>query len=80
MGQSVAETSVSAGKTVDTIGADMQRISAQTLPDLERLMGEMAALAASLRRLSDQTERDPRGLLFGRQPVPSGPGETGTRR
>jgi len=79
MGQSVAATSNSAGKTVDTIGADMQRISAQTLPELERLMGELAALTASLRRLSDQTERDPRGLLFGRQPVPAGPGETGTR-
>lgn len=76
MGQSVAVTSNSAGKTVDAIGADMQRISAQTLPELERLMGELTALTASLRRLSDQTERDPRGLLFGRQRVPSGPGET----
>jgi len=79
MGQSVAVTSNSAGKTVDAIGADMRRVSAQTLPELERLMGELAALTASLRRLSDQTERDPRGLLFGRQPVPSGPGETGPR-
>lgn len=79
MGQSVAATSNSAGKTVDTIGADMQRVSAQTLPELERLMGELAALTLSLRRLSDQTERDPRGLLFGRQPISSGPGETGTR-
>jgi phospholipid/cholesterol/gamma-HCH transport system substrate-binding protein len=49
------------------------------LPELERLMGEMAALTTSLRRLSDQTQRDPRGLLFGRQPVPAGPGEQGTR-
>jgi len=79
MGQSVAATSGSAGKTVDTIGTDRQRISAQTLPELERLMGELAALTASLRRLSDLTERDPRSLLFGRQPVPAGPGETGPR-
>lgn len=77
MGQSVAATSDSAGKTVDVIGSDMQRISAQTLPELERLMREMAALTTSLRRLSDQTERDPRGLIFGRRPVPAGPGETG---
>ncbi len=76
MGQSVTTTSNSAGKTVDTIGADMQRISAQTLPELERLMHELSALTTSLRRLSDQTQRDPRGLIFGRQPVPSGPGET----
>lgn len=79
MGQSVAATSDGTGKTVDAIGADMQRISAQTLPELERLMGEMAALTASLRRLSDQTGRDPRALLFGRQPVPAGPGEIGPR-
>ena len=79
MGQSVATTSDGAGKTVDAIGADMQRVSAQTLPELERLMGELAALTASLRRLSDQTERDPRSLLFGRQPVPAGPGEKGSR-
>ncbi len=79
MGQSVAATSDGAGKTVDAIGADMQRISAQTLPELERLMSELTALTKSLRRISDQTERDPRGLLFGRQPVPLGPGESGTR-
>lgn len=77
MGRSVTATSNGAGKTVDAIGADMQRISAQTLPELERLMGELTALTKSLRRLSDQTERDPRGLLFGRQPVQAGPGETG---
>ncbi len=79
MGQSVVATSNGTGKTVDAIGADMQRISAQTLPELERLMGELTALTRSLRRLSDQTERDPRGLLFGRQPVQAGPGETGTQ-
>ena len=42
---------------------------------MERLLGEMSLLSASLRRLSEQTERDPRGLLFGRKPVPDGPGE-----
>ena len=78
MGDSVALTSTSAGKTVDTVGADVKRISAQTLPELERLMGELSALSSSLRRLSEQTERDPRGLLFGRKPVPPGPGEVGS--
>ena len=47
------------------------------LPELELLLGELSVLATSLRRLSEQTERDPRGLLFGRKPVPDGPGETG---
>jgi phospholipid/cholesterol/gamma-HCH transport system substrate-binding protein len=77
MGNEVALTSVSAGKTVDAVGADVKRFSVETLPELERLLGELSALTTSLRRLSDQTERDPRGLIFGRQPVPAGPGEKG---
>jgi len=78
MGVSVTQTSVSTGKAVDTVGADVRRFSTETLPELERLIGELSSLSTSLRRLSEQTERDPRGLLFGRQPVPNGPGETGT--
>jgi phospholipid/cholesterol/gamma-HCH transport system substrate-binding protein len=76
MGQEVARTSVGAGKTVDTVGADLQRFGAATMPELQRLMSELGVLSASLRRLTEQTERDPRGLLFGRQPAPPGPGET----
>ena len=75
MGKEVAATSTSAGKTVDAVGADLTRFSAETLPELERLLGELRALSSSLRRLSQQTERDPRGLLFGRQPALPGPGE-----
>lgn len=54
MGTEVARTSASAGKTVDSVGADVQRLTAETLPELERLLGEMAVLAASLRRLSEK--------------------------
>jgi len=75
MGNDVARTSASAGKTVDAVGADMKRFTAETLPELERLLGELSVLTTSLRRLSEQTERDPRGFLFGRTPVPEGPGE-----
>lgn len=78
MGNEVASTSVSAGKTIDTAGASVKRFSAETLPELERLLGELSVLSASLRRLSEQTERNPAGLLFGRKPVPEGPGEPGT--
>lgn len=79
MGAEVAKTSASAGKTVDAVGADVKRFGSETLPELERLLGELSVLTTSLRRLSEQTERDPRGLLFGRKPVPPGPGEPGTR-
>ena len=78
MGNEVARTSAGAGKTVNSIGADVKRFTAETLPELERLLGELSVLTTSLRRLSEQTERDPRGLLFGHKPVPEGPGEPGT--
>jgi phospholipid/cholesterol/gamma-HCH transport system substrate-binding protein len=78
MGNEVARTSASAGKTVNSIGADVKRFTAETLPELERLLGELSVLAASLRRLTEQTERNPAGLLFGRKPVPAGPGESST--
>lgn len=76
MGNEVTKTSNSAGKTVNAIGADVKRFTAETLPELERLLGELSVLSASLRRLTEQTERNPAGLLFGRRPVPDGPGES----
>jgi phospholipid/cholesterol/gamma-HCH transport system substrate-binding protein len=75
MGNEVARTSASAGKTVNSIGAEVERFTAETMPELERLLGELSVLTTSLRRLSEQTERDPRGFLFGRKPAPEGPGE-----
>ena len=75
MGNEVASTSASAAKTVDQVGADLQRLGNDTLPELKRLLVELGTLSVSLRRLSEQTERDPRGLLFGRKPVAPGPGE-----
>lgn len=78
MGDEVAKTSTSAGKTVNSIGADVKRFTAETLPELERLLGELSVLSASLRRLTEQTERSPAGLLFGRKAVPDGPGESST--
>jgi phospholipid/cholesterol/gamma-HCH transport system substrate-binding protein len=75
MGLEVARTSASAGKTVDSVGVDLTRFTSETLPELELLAGELSALSTSLRRLTDQTERNPAGFLFGRTAVPVGPGE-----
>jgi phospholipid/cholesterol/gamma-HCH transport system substrate-binding protein len=75
MGREVAFAGASAGKTVDAVGADVKRFTAETLPELERLLGEMSVLVASLRRLSEKIEGSPGGLLLGRRPVPPGPGE-----
>ena len=76
MGNAVGRTSASVGKTVNSIGTDLNRFTAETLPELERLLGELNTLSISLRRLTEQTERNPASLLFGRKPVPEGPGES----
>jgi phospholipid/cholesterol/gamma-HCH transport system substrate-binding protein len=75
MGTEVARTSASAGTMVDSVGADVKRFTAETVPELERLLGEIGVLAASLRRLSEKIESGPGGLLLGRRQVPPGPGE-----
>ncbi len=76
MGVETAAASRSAGKTITAVGVDVQRLTADTLPELDRLLGELNVLSASLRRLSAQTERSPNSLVFGRSPVPDGPGES----
>lgn len=76
MGQEATAASALAGKAAQAVGADVQRFGAETLPEVQRLLGELGVLSASMRRLSEQTERHPAGLLFGRQPAPLGPGET----
>ena len=75
MANEAERTSASAGKTIDDVGADVKRLTAETLPELERLLGEMSVLATSLRRVSAKFEGSPGGLLLGRRPVPPGPGE-----
>lgn len=76
LGNEAAAASLSARHTVDALGAEVQRASAETLPQLQRLIGELNDLSASMRRLAEQTERNPASLLFGRTSPPPGPGET----
>lgn len=75
LGDAGALASANAGKTVEAVGADVQRLTADTGPELQKLMAELSVLSASLRRLTEQTERAPNSLLFGRSPAPPGPGE-----
>jgi phospholipid/cholesterol/gamma-HCH transport system substrate-binding protein len=76
MGTEVARTAAAATGVVSLASTQLQGLGTDTMPELTRLLGELNALSVSLRRLTEQTERDPRGLLFGRKPVPPGPGET----
>jgi len=69
------KTANNANQTITNVGADVQRFTNETVPQLENLMNELSVLSASLRRLSEQTERNPKSLIFGKTPVPKGPGE-----
>ncbi|HXE38926.1 MAG TPA: MCE family protein, partial [Azonexus sp.] len=75
MADNVTHTSTGTGKTVDAMGAGVKHFTGETLPEMERLLGELGELSLALRRLTEQTERNPSSLLLGRQPVPAGPGE-----
>ncbi len=75
-GNAAAIASTSAGKTVESVGTNIENYTAETLPDVQRLLGELNALSISLKRLVEQTERDPASLLRGRSSVPDGPGES----
>ncbi len=44
MGNEVAATSAGAGKTVSAVGNDVRRFTSETLPELERLLGELSVL------------------------------------
>lgn len=76
LGNDAAAASTNASNTVSAVGADVQRLSATTLTEVQRVLAEISVLAASLRRLSEQTQRDPGSLLRGRSPPTEGPGET----
>lgn len=76
MGNDTSKAAKQAGDTVNRVGGDLQRFTTDTLPELERLLGELSSLSGSLRRLTEQTERNPSSLVFGRGSVQPGPGET----
>jgi phospholipid/cholesterol/gamma-HCH transport system substrate-binding protein len=78
LGNEAALASRAAGQTVARVGADVERLTAQAGPELQRLLDELNVLAVSLRRLTEQTERNPSSLLFGRGKTADGPGENST--
>jgi phospholipid/cholesterol/gamma-HCH transport system substrate-binding protein len=76
MGQEVANAGASATRVVDAVGVDLQHVTRDAVPELERLMAELTVLSASMHRLSEQLERSPTSLVLGPGPVPLGPGES----
>lgn len=75
MSRQVDRTAAGAGETVTAVGSDLRQLGGDVAPKLEALMNDLSTLSASLRRLTEQTERNPNSLVFGKTPVPKGPGE-----
>ena len=80
MGKDVSAAGTATTQTVRAVGGEARTFSADVLPEVQRLFSELNDLSNSLRRLSEQTSRDPASLIRGRSAVPEGPGEGSTER
>lgn len=75
MAKSVAASGDRAARSVETAADGIQETRLDTAPALAQLLGELNRLAASMQRLSEQTERNPSSLLTGAPRRMPGPGE-----
>lgn len=64
-----------ADQAIGQVGGDLRKVTTEVVPQLESMMTELSGLAASLRRLSEQTSQNPSSLIRGNGPAPKGPGE-----
>jgi len=80
MAGALALAGTNVATSVGAVGADTDRFTAATLPEIQGLLGELRELSASLRRLSEQTTQDPASLLRGRRSLPDGAGEKSSER
>jgi phospholipid/cholesterol/gamma-HCH transport system substrate-binding protein len=76
MANDTAKTSRDVGSVANLIGGDAHQLITETTPEVRRLIAELNTLSASLRRFSEQAERNPAGFIAGPSPVPEGPGES----
>ncbi|WP_263772309.1 MlaD family protein [Propionivibrio soli] len=60
-----------------TLGTSTDGGAATLMPKLNDLSTELAASAQRLNRVLQMLEESPQSLIFGRQKIPPGPGETG---
>lgn len=75
MTQEVSQTSDALGTVVRDTRPEVERFSRETLAETDQLVAELRHLTANLTRFSQQIERNPQALVFGRVPPPPGPGE-----
>lgn len=70
-----ARAGASAARAMDSARAGINAFSGEALPEAQTLVAELRSLTLSLKRLSDELERDPSVLLRGKSPGRRGPGE-----
>lgn len=75
MTEELAQTSKAVRSVVNDSRPELERFSRQTLPEAALLVTELRELAGTLTRVARDLEREPESLVFGRKPMPRGPGE-----
>lgn len=70
-----AKAGASANRLIAHADEQAEQFARETLPQARSLLGELREVAVSLRRLSEQLERNPGVLLRGAPRRPLGPGE-----
>lgn len=75
MASEIAGVSKGFRTTLESGNRDLERFTAQTLPEFAGLLGELRELTATLQRVGRQLEQDPSVLLRGSQAPAPGPGE-----
>ncbi len=75
MTDEVARAGAGARSTIDDSRHDIAQFTGQTLPETGLLVSELRQLTATLQRLSNELEREPNALIFGRAAPVRGPGE-----
>ena len=74
-GNSINQTAMTLQQTSQKSGADVQRLTGKTLPDVTAMTQDLRDAADNLRRVSEALERDPSVLVYGRGVPKRGPGE-----
>jgi len=71
MNNELAQAAASTRATMDST----RQFTSETLPEAQQLIGELHNLTRSLQRVSNELERNPSALLYGKSAAKRGPGE-----
>ncbi|MBI3803444.1 MAG: MCE family protein [Nitrospirae bacterium] len=75
MSNRAVQTSAMVERLIDHNRASLDVFTGQTLTESGLLVSELRQLTATTKRLASKLEREPNALIFGKGPLPRGPGE-----